>query len=111
MYVLLFGWQNQNLQFLILQILQTIISLTEYIYEVARALALILTKTSECVKTFKNKGRGKDENKNNKLVSFHKDDDKLPGKYKTIWTKIEALQNIELNAFPIYDKRYIFCKR
>ena len=82
-----------------------------YLDEVARALVLILPKTSEYVKTFKNKDRGKDENKNNKLVSFHIDDHKLLGKYKTIWTKIEALKNIELNAFPIYDKRYIVYKR
>ena len=82
-----------------------------YLDEAARALALILPKTSEYVKTFKNKDRGKDENKNNKLVSFHIDDHKLLGKYKTIWTKIEALKNIELNAFPIYDKRYIVYKR
>ena len=27
-------------------------------------------------------------------------------KYKAIWTKIEDLKNIELNALPIYDDRY-----
>ena len=27
-------------------------------------------------------------------------------KYKAIWTKIEDLKNIELNALPIYNDRY-----
>ena len=31
-------------------------------------------------------------------------------KYKTIWTKIEDLINIELNALPVYDRRYIKTK-
>ena len=35
------------------------------------------------------------------------DDDKLLEKYKTIWTKIEDLKNIELNVLPVYDDRYI----
>ena len=33
-------------------------------------------------------------------MSFHVDDDiKLFGKYKTIWNKIESLQNIKLDNF------------
>ena len=36
-------------------------------------------------------------------MSFHMDDEKLLEKYKTIWTKIEDLKNIELNALPVYD--------
>ena len=28
-------------------------------------------------------------------------------KYKAIWTEIKNLRNIELNALPVYDDRYI----
>ena len=35
------------------------------------------------------------------------DDEILLKKYKIIWTKIEDLRNIELNALPVYDERYI----
>ena len=38
------------------------------------------------------------------------DDDKLLEKYRTILTKIEDLKNIELNAFPVYNDRYIKTK-
>ena len=37
-------------------------------------------------------------------------DDKLIEKYKTIWTEIEDLKDIELNALPVYDDRYIKAK-
>ena len=40
-------------------------------------------------------------------MSFHIDDERLLEKYKAIWTKIEDLKNIELNALPVYDDRYI----
>ena len=60
---------------------------------------------SRYVKKFKGKDRGKD--KNNKLMSFSKDEEKLLEKCKTIWTKIEDLRNIELNALPVYADRYI----
>ena len=40
-------------------------------------------------------------------MSFHIDDERLLEKYKAIWTKIEDLKNIELNALPVYDVRYI----
>ena len=36
--------------------------------------------------------------KNNKLMSFRIDNDKLSEQYKTIWTKIEDLKNIKLNV-------------
>ena len=36
----------------------------------------------------------------NKLMSFGIDDEKLLEKHKTIWTKIEDLKNIKLNALP-----------
>ena len=38
------------------------------------------------------------------------DNEKLLERYKTIWTKIEDLKNIELNALPMYDDRYIKTK-
>ena len=37
-------------------------------------------------------------------------DEKLFEEYKTIWTKIEDLRSIELNALPVYDNRYIKTK-
>ena len=55
------------------------------------------------LKVFKVKDGDKD--KNNKLMSFHMDEDKLLEKYKSIWTKIEDLNNIELNSSSIYDSR------
>ena len=42
----------------------------------------------------------------NKLISFRKDDEKLLGKYKAIWTKIEDLKNVKLNALPVSDDIY-----
>ena len=33
-----------------------------------------------------------DKDKNNKLMPFHRDDEKLLEKYKAIWTKIENLE-------------------
>ena len=43
-------------------------------------------------------------------MSFRIDDEKLLEKYKAILTKIEDLNNIELNALPVYDDRYIKTK-
>ena len=51
-----------------------------------------------------------DRSKNKKLMCFCMVDDKLLEKYKTIWSKIEDLQNIELNALPICDDIYIKSK-
>ena len=56
------------------------------------------------VKTFKVKKGG------NKLMSFRVDDKKLLEKYKAIWTNIENLKSIELNALPVYDYRYLKTK-
>ena len=78
----------------------------EYLNDVIRPLVLILPKMNGYIKTFKDKGGNKDQDKNNKLMSFHKDGGKLLEKYITIWTKIEDLQNIELNTLPVYDDRY-----
>ena len=63
---------------------------------------------SECGKTSKVE-RG-DKDKSNKLMSFYIDDEKLLKKCKAIWTKVEDLKNIELNAIPVYDDRYIKTK-
>ena len=43
-------------------------------------------------------------------MSFRIDYEKLLEKYKAIWTKIEGLKNIELNALPVYNDRYIKTK-
>ena len=40
-------------------------------------------------------------------MSLRIDGDKLLEIYKTIWTKIEDLRIIELNALPVYDDRCI----
>ena len=43
-------------------------------------------------------------------MSFRRHDEKLLEKYKTIWTKIEDLKNIELNVLPVYDDRFMKTK-
>ena len=75
-----------------------------YLDKVIRPLALVLPKISEYVKTFK--VRDGDKNKSNKLMSFRIDDEKLLEKFKTIWTKIGHLWNIELNTLPVHDEQY-----
>ena len=60
-------------------------------------------------KNFKVKDEGKV--KNIKFMSFRTDDDNLLEKYKSIWTKIEGLQNVKLNALPVYDDRYLKTKQ
>ena len=40
-------------------------------------------------------------------MSLLTDDDKLLQKYEIIWTKIQDSGNIELDAFPVYDDRYM----
>ena len=75
-----------------------------YLDIVIRPLVLILPKMSGYVKTFKVK------DKNNKLMPFRLNDAKLLENYKTIWTKIEGLKNIELNALTVYDDRHIKTK-
>ena len=74
-----------------------------YLDKAIRPLVLIMPKIYGYLKAFKVKDEDKD--KNNKLMSFHMDEDKLLEKYKSIWTKIEDLSNIELNPLPIYDSR------
>ena len=53
-----------------------------------KPLVLIIPKLSGYVKMFKV------EDKISKLMSFRIDDQKLLGKYKAIWTKIEDFKNI-----------------
>ena len=67
-----------------------------YLDKAIRSLVLIMSKTSNYVKTFKVKDGDKD--KNHKLMSFPIDNEKLLEKYNAIWT------NIELNALPVYKK-------
>ena len=67
-----------------------------------------MPKMSGYVKTFKVKDGDKD--KNNKLMSFHINNEKLLEQYKAIWTNIEGLSNIGLNPLPVYDDRYIKTK-
>ena len=79
-----------------------------YLDKVIRPLVLILPKMRGYVKIFKDKDS--DKYKNKKMMSFRIDDEKLLERYKTIWTKIEDLKNIELNALPVYDDRFIKTK-
>ena len=69
-----------------------------------RQLVLVLLKMSEYAKIFKVK------DKNKKLMAFCINYEKLLEKYAIIWTKIEDLKNMELNALEVYDDRYIKSK-
>ena len=75
-----------------------------YLDKAIRPLVLMVPKMSGHVQTFKVKDGDKNENK---LMSFHIDDENFLEKHKTIWIKIEVLKNIEWNALPVYDDRYI----
>ena len=79
-----------------------------YLVKAIRPLLLIMPKMIGYVQTFKVQEGNKD--KNNKLMSFRIDDEKLLEKYKAIWNKIEDLKNIELKDLPAYDDRYIKTK-
>ena len=67
-------------------------------------VVLILPKMSGYVKTSKVKEGDKD--KNNKLMSFQIDNEKLLEKNKAIWARIEDFLKNELIALPVYDDRY-----
>ena len=60
-----------------------------------------MPKMSGNIKTFKGKEG------NNKLMSFHIDDEKPLEKDGAIWTKIEDLKNINLNALLVCDVKNI----
>ena len=79
-----------------------------YLEKAIRSLVLIKSKMSRYFQKFKVKDGDKD--KNNKLMSFYKDYEKLLDKCKTIGTKIKDLKTIELNALSVYDDRYIKTK-
>ena len=57
-----------------------------YLDKIIRPLVLIMPKINAYVKTFTVNEEEKD--KINKLMSFHKDDEKLFEKYIATWTKI-----------------------
>ena len=64
----------------------------------------MMPKISGYAKAFKVKDG--DKGKDNKLISFTTvHDEKLLKRYKAICTKIEDLENIELNSFPVYEDR------
>ena len=79
-----------------------------YLDKAIRPVVFIMSKMSGFIKTFNVKDG--DKYKNNELMSFCIYNKKLLEKYKAIWTKIEELENNELNALPIYDDRYIKAK-
>ena len=62
--------------------------LIEYLDKAITPLVLIMPQISGYVKTFKVKYR--DKNKNNKLMSFHIDDEKLLEKYITILKSLKT---------------------
>ena len=74
-----------------------------YLKKVLKSLFLILPKRKDYVKTFKVEDG--DSDKNNKFMFLATDEEKLLQEHKTIWTKIEQLKNIELNALPFNDQR------
>ena len=61
---------------------------SKYLDNDIRPSVLIMSKMSGYINTFKV------EDKNNKLMSFCVDDEKLLHKYKAIWNKIEDLKRI-----------------
>ena len=67
-----------------------------------------MPKISGYVKTFTITEGDKDKNK--KLMLFRIDVEKLLEKYKTIWSKIENLKIVILNALQVYNDRYIKTK-
>ena len=79
-----------------------------YLDKAIRPLVLIMSKMSGQVKKFKVNDRKKD--KNNELMSLSIGDEKLLEKYKVVWTKIEDLKSIYLNALPVYHDRSIQTK-
>ena len=76
-----------------------IISIWLDIYVVIIPLLLILPKLSDYARSFKDK--------NNILMSFGLNDDKLLGNYETIWSNIEDLHNFKLNTLIVFNDRYI----
>ena len=73
--------------------------LIRYLHKVIIPLLLILPKLSDYVRLFKDK--------NNILMSFGLNDDKLLGNYETIWSNIEDLHNFKSNTLLVFNDRYI----
>ena len=61
-----------------------------YLEKVTRTLVLIIPKVSGYVKKYK----VKDKDKNNKLMSFHIDDEKLLGKYKLFELRLKIQKKL-----------------
>ena len=76
--------------------------LIRYLENATRPLVLITPKMP--------KVKDGDKDTNNRLMPFRIDDEKLLEKCKAIWTEIEYSKNIELNALPVCDDRYIKTK-
>ena len=57
---------------------------------------MILPKMGRYIETFKVKDN------NSKFMFSPLDSEKILEKYKNIWTKIEDLKRIKLNALPVY---------
>ena len=66
-----------------------------------------MPKITGYVKTFKVKDGDKDKRNN---LSSRIDDERLFQKLKAIFTSIGDFKNIELNALPVFDERYIETK-
>ena len=47
------------------------------------------------------------KDKNNRLMSFYINNDKLLEKYINTWTKIKEFKKTELNALLVFDDIYI----
>ena len=79
--------------------------MVRYLDKVIRPLVLVLPRNVRYINTFNVKNR--DEDKNNKLMYFSVNDEKLLEKYKIIWTMIEDLKIIEFGCLPVYDNTYV----
>ena len=78
-----------------------------YFDEFIRLLVLMLPKMSGYVTTFKNGDRDKDNNKNNELMFFHINNEKLLESVKTFGLRLKNSKNIELNALSVYGDTYV----
>lgn len=62
-----------------------------YLDKVIRPLVLIMSRMNGFARTFKE----------NKLISFHIDDERRWKKFKTIWSEIEKLEGFELSTLRV----------
>ena len=61
-----------------------------YLDDLIRPIVWILPKIKGYIKSFKDRDGDKDKNKNDKLMSFRIDDNKLLERHKTVWTKTKV---------------------